>query len=69
MTTKLGLNNDKVRQASFALVRNTNALSILIETAYLINPSDNARLISEDFQIECAKSIADGLEKYFVNNN
>lgn len=69
MTTKLGLNNDKVRQASFALVRNTNALSILIETAYLINPSDNAKLISEEFQIECAKSIADGLEKFFVNNN
>lgn len=65
MTTHLGLNNDKVRQASFALVRNTNALSILIETAYLINPSDNAKLISEEFQMECAKAIANGLEKYF----
>ena len=67
MTSELGLNNDKVRQASFALVRNTNALSILIETAYLINPEDNAKLISADFQKEIAKSIANGLEKYFGN--
>ncbi len=63
--SELGLNNDKVRQASFAVVRNTNALSILIETAYLINPEDNSKLISEDFQKQYAKAIADGLEEYF----
>ncbi len=65
MTTQLGTNNDKVRQASLALVRNTNALSLLIETAYLINPEDNAKLINPEFQKKCAKAIADGLEKYF----
>ena len=68
MTTELQLNNDKVRQASFAVVRNTNALSILIETAYLINPEDNAKLIDTNFQKKCAKSIANGLEKYLLNN-
>ena len=65
ITSELGLNNDKVRQASFAVVRNTNALSILIETAYLINPEDNSKLISEDFQKQYAKAVADGLEEYF----
>ena len=64
MTAELGLNNDKVRQASFAVVRNTNALSVLIETAYLINPEDNSKLISDKFQKECAKSIANGIENY-----
>ena len=65
MTSQLGLNNDKVRQASMALARNTNALSLLIETAYLINPDDNAKLINPEFQINLEKAIADGLEKYF----
>lgn len=65
MISQLGTNNDKVRQASFAVVRNTNALSLLIETAYLINPEDNAKLVDINFQKRCAKAIADGLEKYF----
>jgi len=65
MTAQLGTNNDKVRQASLAVVRNTNALSVLIETAYLINPDDNAKLINPEFQKNCAKAIADGLEEYF----
>ncbi len=68
MTEELQLNNDKVRQASLAVVRNTNALSILIETAYLINPEDNAKLVNDSFQKKCAKSIANGLEKYLLNN-
>jgi len=67
MTAQLGTNNDKVRQASLALVRNTNALSLLIETAYLINPEDNAKLINPEFQKNCAKAIADGLERYFIS--
>ena len=65
ITSQLGTNNDKVRQESFAVVRNTNALSILIETAYLINTDDNAKLINPEFQKQCAKAIADGLEEYF----
>ena len=69
MTSELGTNNDKVRQASFALVRNTNALSLLIEVAYLINPEDNSKLIDLDFQKNCAKSIANSLEKYIKNTS
>ena len=64
-THELGINNDKVRQGSFAIVRNTNALSLLIETSYIINPQDNANLINIDFQKQYAKAITDGLEKYF----
>ena len=69
ITSQLGLNNDKVRQASMALARNTNALSLLIETAYLINPDDNAKLVNPEFQKRIAKAIADGLEKYFKGGN
>ena len=64
VVSELGINNDKVRQGSLAVVRNTNALSLLIETSYLINPQDNANLINLDFQEQYAKAITDALEKY-----
>lgn len=63
MTKAAGTNNDQVRQGSLALVRNTNALSILIEVAYLINPDDSDLLRNPEFQKRCAKAIADGIEK------
>ena len=67
MVLQLGLNDDKIHQASFAVIRNTNALSVLIETAYLINPEDNARLSQPEFREKCAKSIASGINEYFLN--
>ena len=65
VVSEIGVPNDKVRQGSLAVVRNTNALSLLIEVSYLINPEDNANLINPDFQQQYAKAIADSLEKYF----
>lgn len=62
-----GMNNHKVRQQSFAVVRNTNALSILVEIGFLINPSDNAKMRRKDFQKTTAKAIADGIENFFKN--
>ena len=56
--------NDGVRQGSFAVVRNTNALSVLVELAYLINPEDNALLIDEKFRDSCAKAISYGILDY-----
>jgi len=66
MTSQLGTNNDKVRQGSLALVRPTSSVSVLIEVAYMINPDDVALLTDKDFQVKCAKSIADGMEKYLL---
>ena len=65
VVSEVGVPNDKVRQRSLAVIRNTNALSILIEVSYLINPEDNANLINPEFQKHYAKAIADSLEKYF----
>lgn len=64
MTKNLGVKNNGIHQQSFAVVRNTNALSLLIEIGYLINPSDNAQLIRRDFQKKTAKAIADGIENF-----
>lgn len=67
MTTQLGTQNDKVRQGSLALVRPTVSVSVLVEVAYIINPDDYALLLDKNFQIKCAKAIADGIEKYLKN--
>lgn len=64
MNTEAGTKNDGVRQQSFAVVRNTNALSVLVELAYLINPEDNALLINDKFREKCAKAIAHGISDY-----
>ena len=67
VVSEIGVPNDKVRQGSLAVVRNTNALSLLIEVSYLINPEDNANLVNPEFQKQYAKAIADSLERYFSN--
>lgn len=67
MTEQLKTNNDKVRQGSLALVRPTSSVSVLIEVAYIINPDDYAMLLDKNFQLNCAKAIADGIEKYLRN--
>jgi len=64
LVDELGLNDDKVRQESFAVVRNTESLAVLLEIGYMILPDENSKLISEDFQNNAADAIINGLEKY-----
>lgn len=67
MTVELGMHNDQVRQGSLALVRPTSSVSVLVETAYIINPDDYALLTDKCFQSKCAKAIADGIAKYLLD--
>lgn len=64
MVEKLKINNDGLYQRSFAVVRNSRALSVLIETGYVINPEDNVLLNNERFQKNCAKAISKGIIEY-----
>ncbi|MBQ2611270.1 N-acetylmuramoyl-L-alanine amidase, partial [bacterium] len=58
-------NNDGIYQRSFAVVRNTKALSVLVETAYMINPDDIAKLEQIYFQKNIAKGISQGIVNFF----
>lgn len=73
LVSETGTINNGIIQRSFALVRNTNALSILIEIGYLINPDDNAKIMDKNYRKKTAKAIADGMEQYIktqlVNQN
>lgn len=64
LNTEAQTKNDGVRPGSLAVVRNTNALSVLVELAYLINPEDNALLINPKFREKCALAIAHGISNY-----
>lgn len=64
ITTDLDLKNNDAKQQSFAVVRNTNSLAVLIELGYIINPEDNAKLMDELFQDKAARAIEHGLEDY-----
>lgn len=64
----MNVNIEGVKQASFAVVRNTSAVSVLVETAYVINPYDNELLMNNNFRQEYAKAIADGIKNYVLQN-
>jgi N-acetylmuramoyl-L-alanine amidase len=65
MLVNLGMKDDKVRRESFAVVRNTESLAILIEVGYMMTPEDFEKLQDEEFQQKVANSIEQGLENYF----
>ena len=64
ITSKANTKNNGIKQQSFAVIRNTQSPSILIELTYIINPEDNSKLINKNFQNSLADGIVKGLEKY-----
>lgn len=55
----------KVQSAGFAVLKSPDIPSILIETAYISNPSEEKNLRNNDFQTRLAGAILDGLQGYF----
>ncbi|MHC1744634.1 MAG: N-acetylmuramoyl-L-alanine amidase [Syntrophobacteraceae bacterium] len=53
-----------VKQAPFCVLIGAEMPCILIETAFITNPKEEARLKDKEFQQELAKGIASGLEIY-----
>lgn len=64
MNAFLHTRDDGTRHASFVLTRISSSISILIETAYMINPFDYEKLNDEKFRQEIAKSIVAGIRAY-----
>lgn len=61
---KLGTRKDGVKTASFAVIRPTEYISVLVELAYMTNPIDSVIYTKEEFPREAAKAIADGIINY-----
>jgi N-acetylmuramoyl-L-alanine amidase len=62
------LHKGKVEQASFAVLKAPDIPSILVETAFISNPQEEARLNDEGYQDRIAEAILKGIKDYFSKN-
>jgi len=62
------LHKPHVEQAGFAVLKAPDVPSILIETAFISNPEEEARLNDQDYQEQIASSILIGIKNYFAKN-
>ena len=62
------LRKAQVQRAGFVVLKSRDIPSMLIETAYISNPSDERRLRSSREQARLADAIASGVRSYFTQN-
>ncbi len=62
------LHKGSVEQAGFAVLKAPDIPSILIETAFISNPEEEAKLGDEDYQEKMADAVLNGIQKYFIKN-
>jgi N-acetylmuramoyl-L-alanine amidase len=62
------LHGNSVQQAGFAVLKSPDIPSILIETAFISNPSEELRLNDKDYQGKMARAILSGIKGYFAKN-
>lgn len=64
VTKEANTRKDGVKTASFAVIRPTEYVAVLVETAYMINPHDSVLYISSDFAHRAATGIAEGIKEF-----
>ena len=57
-----------VEQAGFAVLKAPDIPSILIETAFISNPEEEAKLTDDAYQDQMADAVLKGIKKYFAKN-
>lgn len=62
------LHKGAVEQAGFAVLKAPDIPSILIETAFISNPEEEAKLRDNGYQDEIAAAITKGIKRYFSKN-
>jgi N-acetylmuramoyl-L-alanine amidase len=62
------LHNGAVERAGFAVLKAPDIPSILIETAFISNPDEEARLLDNGYQDQIADAIVNGIRAYFAKN-
>ncbi len=62
------LHKAQVEQAGFAVLKAPDIPSILIETAFISNPQEEARLNDDAYQEQMADAILNGIKRYFAKN-
>lgn len=62
------LHKPKVEQAGFAVLKAPDIPSVLVETAFISNPNEEAKLSDPNYQDSMADALVKGLQKYFERN-
>ena len=62
------LHKRSVEQAGFAVLKAPDVPSILVETAFISNPEEEARLRDPDYQAQLVEALATGIRRYFARN-
>ncbi len=62
------LHKSAVEQAGFAVLKSPDIPSILVETAFISNPEEEAKLNDEEYQEKIAGAIVAGIKRYFAKN-
>ena len=62
------LHKGNVEQAGFAVLKAPDIPSVLVETAFISNPEEEAKLNSSDYREQLADAILRGIRGYFAKN-
>ncbi len=68
VTKSAGTKRNGIHTASFAVLRPTEYISVLVEAAYMINPLDTVLYKKEDFAKNVADGIANGIIEFITKN-
>jgi N-acetylmuramoyl-L-alanine amidase len=72
LLTNLGkfakLHHPRVEQAAFVVLKSPDIPSVLVETGFLSNPSEEEKLIDSVYQHQTALSLKEGIVQYFTQN-
>lgn len=60
------LHSHNVEQAGFAVLKSPDIPSVLVETAFISNPDEEARLKTDSYRDEMASAILRGIKKYLA---
>ncbi|WP_229414215.1 N-acetylmuramoyl-L-alanine amidase [Zemynaea arenosa] len=62
------LHRGEVEQAGFVVLKAPDIPSILVETAFISNPEEEAKLTDNGYQDQLADAITKGIKQYFAKN-
>jgi N-acetylmuramoyl-L-alanine amidase len=62
------LHKPRVEQAGFAVLKAPDIPSILVESAFITNPGEEAKLRDPEYREQLVEALAVGIQRYFAKN-
>ena len=62
------LHKGSVEQAGFAVLKAPDIPSILVESAFISNPGEEAKLRDPEYRAQLVEALATGIQRYFARN-